>query len=182
METDYGVARLGRSAGSGKVGTSILDFHVIDQPGSPGSGKTNKGGAFSLIVENGTDQTIFVYRRWIRFAYEERAKRLRLEQRERQWVNTGSSADCHWFGGEYVQIRPMERVGLPQTAAFEYDKARIPPIGGGVEHVVLTLKELVVELAWSNKPLHWDGHGCNVERTKYLLPLEREVVTATIAL
>jgi len=75
-------------------------------------------------------------------------------------------------------------VALPQTAALDYDTAGPGTFGPGTgtTHVRLDVSELVVEVTWSVKPFVWDSKGCNVERTRALLPLERGIVTARLTL
>jgi hypothetical protein len=165
--------RLGDAPATGQIAATITDF----RKGEP-TEQSRDPRLFTLVVENGTPAPVYVYRRWIRIFNEPAEHRLRLEQHERPYVNTGSSADCHPMTPAYVRVEPRERLGLPQMVSFEYDQGT----ASGIEHVKITASELVVELGWSDRPLEWDGKGCNVERAQQLVALERGVVTSRLAL
>jgi len=167
--------RLGDAPATGQVAATIADFRRGEE-----TDFARDPRLFTLVVENGTSVPIYVYRRWIRIFNEPLEHRLRLEQHERPYTNTGSSADCHTSRTDYVRIEPRERLGLPEMVWFEYDQTTLPHLR--TEHVKVNARELVVELGWSDRPLEWDGKGCSVERSEQLVALERGVVTSKLAL
>jgi hypothetical protein len=119
---------------------------------------------FVLDLANGTETPIFIHRGWLHSRYDANSKTLYLEMRERPPTHREERDGCKALEDLSVQVQPHEVVQVLE---------HLPPLLG------LSVRNLVVEIAWSDQPLIPLGDSpCSAASVAHLLSLERGVIRA----